>query len=894
MMDAQECQSDAAVVEELSPSAVSNDVGNPEQEEERNNAKADDDPGKDTQAPSDVGVMTIEDEATSDVTEPPEEDRHCGRLGIAIMTSPSEEQCEENDTQDAEPPQQRQENPRTRLQIMTLQPVDEDSHGVVCIFEDEDARSVISSSSSSVQPSIAGSVSSRRSTYSNLSTRSRRSLAISMDGALHDSEREEDPVDRMKKRRKAIENFQVAENVVFLDPAVSNTFGNQDKEMTAPKGGQGDEDTLATDGNETYQSISYNKITKNDQEWKRQRRSVLLGLFILISTVVAVVCFVVISHSQATSTVALVQQADSTGSDGGSCLLQRTVQDQQFIEMELYLKGVPEYVNPTQERQLELAMKAAFNQAVGGSDGCADTKYRRWMVRADLAHQAMIRDFVVREQLQENEGNPSSFNTVLADTSILVTRFHTEISCQGCVAEQAFASIYPSFFGPEEDIALASSTSKSPNNETDQSDQNRRMVRRRRRTVEDLRQEVQEQQVDLNAGLVIENIERVMRTILPSLEGFEKVTIVASSEDGASAAVTMHRSGSATNSKGNNGNDREGTSTETSQEQGESAYGFTSGGGHRPSFARNQVFSKVSTILDCATITRPRKKRKKSSKSNKSDKSSKSGKSGKSSKSGKSRKSSKSTNNSYSSRSEESSADTSSHDRSPSTDNVQGDVSHEKPPPSDDSKESGSSDNSQTDSATSMDKEDDTLSFSDESEDKEEGAYDGHDNTDPPTRTPSDNGSTDSTPTTSTDGRLDVPTAAPSVASGSFPLPTESPADVSAGSEEDSVDEVTEQDPESEAGANDVWSRCDPDYKDDDTEADTQLVGRLDNPPCSVCGTDQTVTKFSAIVSSSLSGQGTTTCGLLQLAGKMGHLRADVCAVLPTTIRDVCGCAPPE
>jgi hypothetical protein len=440
-------------------------------------------------------------------------------------------------------------------------------------------------------------------------------------------------------------------------------------------------------------------------------------------------------------------------------------------------------------------------------------------------------------------------------------------------------------------------------------------------------------------------MERALYTIFPDFQGLEQATVLTTSttttttttdqdndDDGEVLAVTMHRS-SPTNptiretETGVDSTTNDTTITTTT---------FAPGNGFRPSFAGNQIYTNVQTILDCATISRPRRRKKhekyRTTKSDKSTKSSKSYEDG--SDGGKSsKKSTKGDDDDdddkdgalhiggdHGGKSSKSDSGGKSSTKGDDDDDDDNDIDHgssgdhgDKSSESDSSGKSSNNSNKGGDDDDHGSREEHGDNDDDESSDQQSPSLEPTDPQSPtqepteephPTLEPTDERSPTQEPTvpqtsdTTQPGEDNLATSPSSLVD--YPLAgndDEEGADSSSATESQGPTSSPPDGTDSETVS--IPTRCfvdaddnnDEDSLDDEEGVNDYFIGRLENPPCSVCGDeDQTVTVYHAFFE--WPGQPRTTCGLLQIAGAMGHLPADYCSLLPDLIREKCRCQP--
>jgi hypothetical protein len=513
---------------------------------------------------------------------------------------------------------------------------------------------------------------------------------------------------------------------------------------------------------------------------------------------------------------------------------------------------------------------------------------------------------------------------------ILVTRFATDISCHQCVPQEAFASLYPPYFDDNDGDEADSTGSASPSPPVDVDGQQRRlrkgqsgnaMMRRlwspwwsstyrdsknsnsRRNLLHDQSASPSTSSSSshqrrpsfvLNAGHVIESMERALHTIFLDFQGFEQVTVSLTmtsatatpttdqhndDDDDDPLSVTMYRSSSPSSNPtirdmeaGLDSTTNASTTTTTTTKENTAANTFTSGNGYRPSFARNPIFTKVQTILDCAIISRPRRQQKHRNTNEKSAKSSKRNDGG-------GRSSKKTTKGDD----DDGGAYYDLHHTS-SSDYIwdDGDKSSKKSGNGEDDDDDGDDEYFSTSSNRDESDMEEHSEVEDDDDGKSDSAYSEYVDEEMESDNDDDESMDQQSPTFVPTDPL-PPTLEPTVLPTSAPTLEDNP--------------VTGSNPD--GSADPIPNRCFVDGDDDDDlvddveeeGVDDSAVGRLENPPCSVCGDDdQTVTDYPAVFE--WPGQPRTTCGLLQIDGAMGHLPADYCSLLPDLIQEICRCQP--
>lgn len=94
-------------------------------------------------------------------------------------------------------------------------------------------------------------------------------------------------------------------------------------------------------------------------------------------------------------------------------------------------------LSEAQLKELERGILEIYNDS---SNGCSD-EYKRWMYGVSMIDQTVAAHPVVEEE------SASAIAHKFENEYRLVVRFGTMISCDGCIDDEAFASVYPEKFG---------------------------------------------------------------------------------------------------------------------------------------------------------------------------------------------------------------------------------------------------------------------------------------------------------------------------------------------------------------------------------------------------------------------------------------------------------------
>ena len=108
-------------------------------------------------------------------------------------------------------------------------------------------------------------------------------------------------------------------------------------------------------------------------------------------------------------------------------------------------------LSETQVKELERGVLEIYNDSTGGCSG----DYRRWMYGINIIDQTVSKHAVIEEEVE------SSISHKFDNEYNLVVRLGTMISCDGCVDDEAFASVYPTTFGSIESARQLSDSSET-------------------------------------------------------------------------------------------------------------------------------------------------------------------------------------------------------------------------------------------------------------------------------------------------------------------------------------------------------------------------------------------------------------------------------------------------
>jgi hypothetical protein len=196
--------------------------------------------------------------------------------------------------------------------------------------------------------------------------------------------------------------------------------------------------------------------------------------------------------------------------------------------LQVLIVGFDRMADQDEQRILEEAVTVGYNQEAGG---CADM-YERFMYNATLVKQSLNHDLVLTNTTVRLEN-------VFEELVILMVEFTTKISCVGCSPEQAFASDYPTSFGRMGSVQR----SRNPN-----FGYRHLQMRYDQDVAHSLDSKKVRGMVDtthavslLNAGIIVDAIEKNVRQSMTNVKEFREVTIFVKRRDGSTAATTLNK-----------------------------------------------------------------------------------------------------------------------------------------------------------------------------------------------------------------------------------------------------------------------------------------------------------------------------------------------------------------
>jgi hypothetical protein len=258
----------------------------------------------------------------------------------------------------------------------------------------------------------------------------------------------------------------------------------------------------------------YRVPVHQDDIYATRKKRCLWALAVLVLALIILFMSVFVSRNSHEKRAIAAAEAQA-----GTCQPGVILKDTFEPRLRLIITGLSEYPTADEVGVLEQAIAEGYNHASGG---CSD-EFERFMYQVTMVNQTLESHLVLTDKTTRLEN-------IFEETSVLTTDFHTKISCDGCSSEVAFASEYPSSFG------ILTSTKRSRNTDTGY----RRDLALLERFLED---EPSSPVVSgsLNAGRIIDAMERSARQAIDGIEAFREVTILVTHSDGSSASTTLHK-----------------------------------------------------------------------------------------------------------------------------------------------------------------------------------------------------------------------------------------------------------------------------------------------------------------------------------------------------------------
>jgi hypothetical protein len=218
-----------------------------------------------------------------------------------------------------------------------------------------------------------------------------------------------------------------------------------------------------------------------------------------------------------------------------------TIESSRSLTLEIHLSRLDRLANDSESVALEAAVIEGFNQVSGG---CYD-EYRRWMYNATLVNQTLIHEMLLQSDdnstVLDNETTTESIllrDGTVAGATTLVFHFELSISCAGCSIEEAFASQYPqTFWSPATRLlSIDKAVNQEPNSLDDRNNRLRHQMGDR---FTNSGRELDQPSNPLDAGKIVEEVQKNMMEVLPQSAGIKEATITyRRSDDNISKELT--------------------------------------------------------------------------------------------------------------------------------------------------------------------------------------------------------------------------------------------------------------------------------------------------------------------------------------------------------------------
>ena len=161
-------------------------------------------------------------------------------------------------------------------------------------------------------------------------------------------------------------------------------------------------------------------------------------VFLVVASLVGVVCgsyFLLLRFTNNDPTLDLETQHQVEANE--PCIF--TIKDTHNPVLEITLASSNSEIklNEDEMKEFEETTIETYNNATGG---CSD-EFKRWMYDINVVEQKVLKHAVIKDEEQ------SSIAHKFDNEYNLVIRLETMMSCESCVDDESFASIYPETFG---------------------------------------------------------------------------------------------------------------------------------------------------------------------------------------------------------------------------------------------------------------------------------------------------------------------------------------------------------------------------------------------------------------------------------------------------------------
>ncbi|KAL3924690.1 MAG: hypothetical protein SGILL_000890 [Bacillariaceae sp.] len=256
----------------------------------------------------------------------------------------------------------------------------------------------------------------------------------------------------------------------------------------------------------------YRVPVRYNDHTKRRKRCLWAGAAMIFAFVVFLMALLLSRNAKEQRAISAAQ------AEAASCQPGVIIKDTFEPRLQLIITGLSEYPTHEETRALEQAISEGYNDASGG---CSD-EFERYMYQVSSVNQTLESHLVLTDKTTRLEN-------IFEETSVLTTDFATKISCDGCSSEVAFATEYPASFG----LLTSKTRARDPDAGY------RRDLASSERNLEEPSAPVVSG--SLNAGRIIDAMERRARQALDGLESFREVTILIHHADGSTASTTLHK-----------------------------------------------------------------------------------------------------------------------------------------------------------------------------------------------------------------------------------------------------------------------------------------------------------------------------------------------------------------
>jgi hypothetical protein len=213
------------------------------------------------------------------------------------------------------------------------------------------------------------------------------------------------------------------------------------------------------------------------------------------------------------------------------------IEERHSPHLAVLIRGLDNVLDESEQRDLEEAVWLGYNNV---SQGCNDT-YHRWMYNVKMLNQTVIQNVVL-------EDGTTPLQTLFDGVSNLLVHFEMKISCNRCNEENAFASIYPTTFGPNASYILPFQRAADGDYRRLLTDKHMLMQRRKLQVEWYDKEDIGPDSLD--GGKILVAIENAAKESFSGIQGFHEAKIVSIGRGGSTRTMSMLKSAGNSESQG--------------------------------------------------------------------------------------------------------------------------------------------------------------------------------------------------------------------------------------------------------------------------------------------------------------------------------------------------------